>query len=263
MLLFRMFFRFQLLLQVIFFSFTGLSLTEEMPELAKLGRQLFYDPSFGGSVDPKKATGFSCTTCHADFKESEYSDGLIRSGNSIVGVTRRQKSQWKEIQPNQLLRSAGGAGVCYQRFLQGIPAKKVNPIAIPEQKAEALMAYFDYVTRKAQVGETEQVSYNPLSRTEAQAAADKILKLDGDADKGWKLYGKSCAGCHSGPKKRGIGTQLVRSRPPSNLEARLHKIASYTRQGGYLMPALGTGKLSDQDLANIIEFLRDITEAKK
>ena len=29
------------------------------------------------------------------------------------------------------------------------------------------------------------------------------------------------------------------------------------------MPALGTGKLSDQDLANIIEFLRDITESKK
>ena len=159
-----------------------------MPELARLGRQLFYDPSFGGSVDPKKATGFSCITCHADFNEDEYSDGLIRSGSSIVGVTQRQKSQWKEIQPNQLLRSAGGAGVCYQRFLQGIPAKKVNPIAIPEQKAEALMAYFDYVTSKAQVGEAEQAYYNPLSRTEAQAAADKILKLDGDADKGWKLY---------------------------------------------------------------------------
>lgn len=88
MFLFRTFFRFQLLLNVIFFSFAGLSLTEEMPELARLGRQLFYDPSFGGSVDPKKATGFSCITCHADFKEDEYSDGLIRSGSSIVGVTQ-------------------------------------------------------------------------------------------------------------------------------------------------------------------------------
>ena len=259
----RIFFQYRPFLLVAFILFTGLSFAADMPELAKVGRQLFYDPSFGGSVDPKKATGFSCTVCHADFNEDKNSDGLIRSGHSIIGVADRQKSQWKEVTANQLQRSAGGAGVCYQRFLQGIPAKKVDPVAIPEQQAKALMAYFSYVTDQAELDLAQQVAYNPLSRSESQTAADEILKLDGDADRGWKLYGRSCATCHSGPKKRGVGTQLVRSRPPANLKARLHKIASYTRQGGYLMPALGPRKLSNQDIADIVEFIRQITKAKK
>ena len=66
----------------------------EISEQAKLGRHLFYDPSFGGSVDPRKATGFSCASCHADFDEGKKRDGLIRSGRSIIGVPNRKESQW-------------------------------------------------------------------------------------------------------------------------------------------------------------------------
>ena len=237
----------------------------EISEQAKLGRHLFYDPSFGGSVDPRKATGFSCASCHADFDESKNRDGLIRSGHSIIGVPNRKESQWEKVTPGLFQRTAGGAGVCYQQFLQAIPAKKVDPVAIPEDQAKALMAYFDYITQKVSPPQPEfagpEFTYGPLSREEARTEGDNILKLDGDKNRGWKLYGRSCANCHAGPKKRGIGSQLVRSRTP-NIQARLHKIASYVRQGGYLMPAIGKDKLSDQDMADIVAFLEQIIQAK-
>ncbi len=232
----------------------------EISEQAKSGRHLFYDPSFGGSVDPRKATGFSCASCHADF-ESKNSDGLIRSGHSIIGVPNRKESQWEKVTPGLFQRTAGGAGVCYQQFLQAIPAKKVDPVAIPEDQAKALMAYFNYITQKVSLPQPE-FTYAPLSREEARTEGDNILKLEGDKNRGWKLYGRSCANCHAGPKKRGIGSQLVRSRPPANIQARLHKIASYVRQGGYLMPAMGKDKLSDPDVADIIAFLEQIILAK-
>ncbi len=238
----------------------------EISEQAKLGRYLFYDPSFGGSVNPRKATGFSCTSCHADFDESKNSDGLIRSGHSIIGVPNRKESQWEKVTPGLFQRTAGGAGVCYQQFLQAIPAKKVDPVAIPEDQAKALMAYFDYITQKVSPSQPEfagpEFTYAPLSREEARTEGDNILKLEGDKNRGWKLYGRSCANCHGGPKKRGIGGQLVRSRPPADIQARLHKIASYVRQGGYLMPAMGKDKLSDQDVADIVAFLEQIIQAK-
>ena len=42
----------------------------EMSEKAKMGRELFSDPSFGGTLDPAKASGLSCSDCHADFDEA-------------------------------------------------------------------------------------------------------------------------------------------------------------------------------------------------
>ena len=42
----------------------------EISEKAQLGRELFYDPSFGGTLDPKKISGLACANCHADFDEA-------------------------------------------------------------------------------------------------------------------------------------------------------------------------------------------------
>ena len=241
----------------------------QMSADAKVGRFLFYDPSFGGSVDPLKATGLACSSCHADFDEKEKSDGLIRCGHTIVGVVNRQKSQWKQITPETYQRTAGGAGVCYQQYLQAIPPSAVDPLAIPESQAKALMAYFDYVTKQesSSAGYAgPKFTYAPLAPEEAKLAAQKIMKLNGDRDRGWKLYGRSCATCHSGPKRgRGLGTRLVRARPYANLkslQARLLRIAIFVRHGGPMMPAMGEDILSDQDDADISAFLAKIAEPR-
>ena len=114
---------------------------------AQLGRELFHDPTFKGTIKPGKtgkgyATGLACANCHADFDDTANPDGVIRAGHSMVGVPHRGQAKGGMISADIFERAAGGGGFCYQHFLQRIPGAEVDPTAIPEEHAEALMAYF-------------------------------------------------------------------------------------------------------------------------
>ena len=224
----------------------------EISEQAQLGRELFYDPSFGGTLEPKKISGLACGDCHADFDEDANPDGKIRAGHSIIGVPHRGEAKGGMIKADIFRRAAGGGGFCYQHFLQRVPSDKVDPTAIPEEQAEALMAYFEHVS-----GENKgpQFELEMLDKEAASAAADKIVAMEGDAKKGWKLYGRACNDCHPTARKAGIGSQLIRRKPPSNLQKALHKYAAKVRGGGFIMPFYTEDRLSDQDIADIIAFL--------
>ena len=232
----------------------------EMSAEAKMGRELFSDPSFGGTLDPAKASGLSCSDCHADFDEATNPDGRIRAGHSIVGVPHRGTAKSGMITADIFARAAGGGGFCYQHFLQKIPANKVDPTAIPEEQAAALMAYFEHVSGD---NKGPQFQITMLDKDAASAAADTIIAIKGDAQKGWKLYGQACNVCHPTAKKSGIGSQLVKRRAPRDLEKRKHQIAAYVRKGGFIMPSFTEDRLSDQDIADIVAFIAKLIEEKK
>ena len=244
---------------ILFLIFLGTAAKSEITPQAQLGRELFHDPSFGGTIDSNKASGMSCATCHADFDEEQEPDGQIRTGHSIIGVRNRGKSQWAKVTPAIFERAAGGAGFCYQRFLQRIPESKIDPSAIPEAQAKALMAYFDYISIDKK---SPKVKLQGISKDASKITANQILKINGNVKNGWKIYARACASCHAKPKKGGIGPQMVKSRPPANLQKRLHKIASYVRAGGYTMPAMGVEKLSDQAIADILAFISNLNKRK-
>jgi mono/diheme cytochrome c family protein len=231
-----------------------------MSEKAQMGRELFYDPSFGGTLDPTKVSGLSCADCHADFDEAANPDGRIRSGHSIVGVPHRGEAKGGMIKGDDFRRAAGGGGFCYEHFLQRVPGNKVNPTAIPEEQAEAVMAYFEHVSGD-NTGPQFQITM--LDKEAASAAADKIMEMKGDSQKGWKLYSRACNVCHPTAQKAGIGSRLVRKRPPKDLEKQKHKIAFYVRKGGFIMPFFAEDRLSDQDVADIVAFIADLTSKKK
>ena len=224
----------------------------EISEQAQLGRELFYDPSFGGTLNPKKISGLACADCHADFDEEANPDGKIRAGHSIIGVPQRGEAKGWRIKADIFRRAAGGGGYCYQRFLQRVPDNKVDSTAIPEEQAEALMAYFEHVS-----GENKgpHFEFQKLDKEGAKEAADKIVAMKGDAKKGWKLYSRACNDCHPTARKAGIGSQLIRRKPPSNVPKQLHKYAAKIRGGGFIMPFYSEDRLSDQDIADIIAFL--------
>ena len=232
----------------------------EMSAEAKIGRELFSDPSFGGTLDPAKASGLSCSDCHADFDEATNPDGRIRAGHSIVGVPHRGTAKGGMITADIFARAAGGGGFCYQHFLQKIPSNKVDPTAIPEEQAAALMAYFEHVSGD---NKGPQFQITTLDKDAASAAADTIIAIKGDAQKGWKLYGQACNVCHPTAKKSGIGSQLVKRRAPRDLEKRKHQIAAYVRKGGFIMPSFTEDRLSDQDIADIVAFIAKLIEEKK
>ena len=232
----------------------------EMSEKARLGRELFYDPSFGGTLQPKKISGLACAHCHADFDEDANPDGKIRAGHSIIGVPHRGEAKGWMIKGDMFRRAAGGGGYCYQRFLQRIPGNKVDPIAIPEEQAEALMAYFEHVSGDNKGPEFE---IRMLDKEAAATAAEKILAMKGDPMNGWQLFSRACNDCHPTARKAGIGTQLVRSRPPSNMKKWRNNIAAKVRGGGYIMPFYGKDRLSDQDISDIVAFLEKLATEKK
>ena len=232
----------------------------EMSEKAKMGRELFSDPSFGGTLDPAKVSGLSCSDCHADFDEATNPDGRIRAGHSIVGVPHRGTAKGGMITADIFARAAGGGGFCYQHFLQKIPSNKVDPTAIPEEQAEALMAYFGHVSGD---NKGPQFQITMLDKDAASAAADKIIAMKGDVQRGWKLYAQACNVCHPTATKPGIGSQLVKRRPPRDLEKRKHQIAAYVRKGGFTMPFFSEDRLSDQEIADIVAFIAKLVEDKK
>ena len=232
----------------------------QMPDKAKLGRELFYDPSFGGTLAPDKISGLACATCHADFDETANPDGKIRAGHSIVGVPHRGEAKGGMIKGDMFRRTAGGSGFCYQHFLQRIPGNKVDAAAIPVEQAEALMAYFEHVSGDNK-GPHFQIEM--LDKEAANATADKILAMKGDSQRGWKLFSRTCNDCHPTAKKPGIGSQLIRSRPPADMEKWQHKIAAKVRGGGFIMPFYAEDLLSNQDIADIVAFLGKLMSEKK
>ena len=240
-----------LIASCLIFLFTLLT-HAEISKQVQLGRELFYDPSFGGTLDPKRISGLACADCHADFDEDANPDGKIRAGHSIIGVPHRGEAKGGMIKADTFRRAAGGGGFCYQHFLQRVPDDKVNPIAIPEEQAEALMAYFEHVS-----GENKgpQFELQKPDKEAANAAAETIVAMKGDAKKGWKLYSRACNDCHPTARKAGIGSQLIRRKAPSNVPKTLHKYAAKIRGGGFIMPFYSEDRLSNQDIADIISFL--------
>jgi len=233
----------------------------QMSDKAQLGRELFHDPTFKGTIKPGKlkgtATGLACANCHADFDDTENPDGFIRAGHSVVGVPHRGQAKGGMIAAADFERAAGGGGFCYQHFLQKIPHAEVDPTAIPAEYAEALMAYFEAISGDNKGPEFEIAMLDDAAK---KAAGEKIAAMSGDTEKGWQLYGRACVVCHPTPYKPGIGPQLVRSRPPRNIDAVMVRWATKVRGGGTLMPFYAPDILSDQDIADILAFLRQELE---
>ncbi len=233
----------------------------QMSDKAQLGRELFHDATFKGTIKPGKtkghATGLTCANCHADFDDTANPDGVIRAGHSVVGVPHRGQAKGGMIPAENFARAAGGGGFCYQHFLQRIPGTEVNPTAIPEEHAEALMAYFEAISGD---NKGPQFEIAMLDDDAKKAAGEKLAAMSGDAENGWQLFGRACVVCHPTPYKAGIGPQLIRTRPPRNIDATLVRWATKIRGGGVLMPFYAPDILSDQNVADILAFLRQELE---
>ena len=83
-------------------------------------------------------------------------------------------------------------------FLQKVAPADVKPTAIPEEHAEALMAYFEAITGDK---EGPQFEIQMLDDDAKAAVGEKIAAMKGDTKNGWQLFGRACAVCHPTPKK--------------------------------------------------------------
>lgn len=84
---------------------------------------------------------------------------------------------------------------------------------------------------------------------------------DGDASRGQEMYVRNCAACHGAAADGGIsgGSVVV----PPLLEVDGVAIAEAARVGPFEMPAFDPAVLSDEDLADIVDYLDEVKSAPR
>lgn len=83
----------------------------------------------------------------------------------------------------------------------------------------------------------------------------------GDASRGQELYARNCAACHGAGGDGGIAGAQVQV--PSLFGADDVAIVAASRTGPFEMPAFDASVLSDEDLADIVGYLRAVSEAPR
>jgi mono/diheme cytochrome c family protein len=213
---------------------TDLSSIEER---AERGQRMFRDRTFGEE-------NVACADCHADFDEALAGDDAIRPGSSILGAHRRARTWNGEFFGDALHSSAAGAAKCAHLY-QGRGSSPAD--AISPSEAEALMAFFEYVStgEEAMVLPWDALTWpgdTSMSREQLKAEVEKLEEIRGNAQRGETLFKRACAGCHVNgyaPAMRMLKRNVTRN----------------VRAGYGGMPFFSRDKLSDQDVADIRMFL--------
>jgi len=208
------------------------------------GAAIFTDPDISGT----DLNTYSCATCH----ESGPADtAVVRPGGSLVGVTKRP-AYWAG-QELDLLRAVNA---CLYYFML-----KDIPFTADDEEARALYAYLDSISQGA-----EGTSVAPFS------VVVNIADLPvGDATRGGVTYGRACKSCH-GAAHTAAGRTVERAPVLPEQTLQEHPLGQYTakeqrlvfvektRHGAFItyagtMPPFSTEKLSDAEMADILQFL--------
>jgi len=209
-------------------------------KLAERGQDIFRDRGFG-------EIEIACIDCHADFDEALAEEDRIRPGHSILGAHKRAETWNGEFSGAGLQRTAAGAAKC--AWLYQEKGSSVED-ALTEDEAAALMAYYAYVSPG---NEPPLLSWDAVTwpgdpdfdaeifEKEMEAIAD----LRGSAPRGETMFARACAPCHD----NGLGpaTRIIRRKAG--------QVPAVVRAGEDTMPFFSRDRLSDQDIADIQEFL--------
>jgi thiosulfate dehydrogenase len=208
------------------------------------GKALFEDPE----IAQTDLNTYSCATCHADDASATTP---VRTGGPLRGVTERP-SYWGGHELD-LLRAVNDC-------LSSVMLKDEIWTA-DDEEARAMYAYLESL---------------PATSADKAAAPFTVVTTvkdlpAGDAKRGQASYYRACGTCH-GPAHTGKDRLVERAAvlPEQTLEE--HPIGKYTkddqrlvfvekaRHGGFLgytgqMPPFSLEKLSDADLADILQYL--------
>ena len=208
------------------------------------GRILFNDPGVGKN-------GVACSDCHATVDDEDRTgDGLIRSGQSLWGVTRRPF--WRGDVRRQLhARVADAVDVCVQLFQGGKPLNRLQ--------RRNMTAYLSSISPRAKRPRRKtSPSVAPRIRTalEADGNYDRPKYRNGNPDRGRGLFYRACHRCHP-HGQAGVA--------PAVAGATVGMVAGAIREGNGLLrgarrpgawsPFFGLGRLTNAQVADIAAFV--------
>lgn len=211
-------------------------------ELSAKGKEIFYAVS--------TETGLKCADCHGDGSNSDVT--MTKYFSPVNGVPKRTSTYHGMITGEEVKKTAGGSTICWERYLG------YTDELTPDQ-INALNAYFEEIATPDDPTEVkyETVALPKPDKEKFKLQREKIIALKGDASNGEMLFKNACTTCHSGDSKVKDVANL------QEYEGDVKGVAYKVRLGDEIMPFYREDKITDQDIADLSEFIMTKVVQKK
>jgi mono/diheme cytochrome c family protein len=214
------------------------------------GRRLFHSPIIS-------TNGLSCSHCHADFNEETRSDGLIRAAHSLYNSMYRETWWGKDPEADDAYATIDEAAVvCVLHYMR-------NKDQLTAQQQLDLRAYLKSIARRA--------LHTPLA---IAPAADKTGEYKnfggGNRLSGKEVFYAACHSCHPNGNAGIALTALPRDKDPAyyariiregdGLGSVLSGVDpnAYSFKAGKFMPFFGADRLSNEQIRDIIAYIKSL-----
>lgn len=217
------------------------------------GRILFHSPSIS-------TNGLSCAHCHADFDERRNDDGRIRAAHSLANSANRLTWWGQELEDPDRYQDIAHAGiVCVVTFM-------LNPKKLTAQELVDLQAYLKSINRRPELAAlTIAPGADPTGDYAGFEGGDKIV--------GRGLFFAACHACHPNGNDGIAPVGIPRDKAPSFYARKIRegngmgaKYAginpdAYDPAAGEYMPFFGLDKLANQEIRDIIAYIKSLPVA--
>ncbi len=200
---------------------------------AAKGKEIFYQSS--------NLTGLKCADCHSDGTNNENSNTKYFS--DVIGASKRTSVYSGMIAGDDVKNKGAGASVCWETYL-----KMGRPIT--QEEITALNAYFESL--KGDVKDSKYTSLALPTQNKARMKEDlvKIESMTANTQNGEKKFKETCGFCHGGKTVKHVPSLF-----DEDFEGNLKSIVYHIRFGAKFMPFYSYEKISDQDAADIADYI--------
>lgn len=202
-------------------------------DLTSKGKALFYESS--------TLTGLKCADCHSDGTNTDQTNTKYFS--DVIQASKRQSVFAGTIAGEDVKKKGAGATFCWETF-----SKMGRPIT--EEEINSFNAYFESLK-----GEVKDIKFTTIAlpkpdKVKLKEDQNKIAGLTPNIQNGEKIFKETCGFCHGGKTVKRVPSLF-----DEDFEGNLKSIVYHVRFGAKFMPFYSYEKLSDQDVADVTEYI--------
>ena len=217
----------------------------------------------GRALFERKVGGLSCADCHSTTAEDQPRADRRRVAHTLADATRRPSWWFGGLDAGKGAKVDDAVLACVARFQQRswntvLPTlpdggKDLSRVEVPAEDLAGIVSFLDTLARP---GPHPPL---PAKRDSSRAAFSRVGALEGDAERGRKVWAAACALCHGNGGRNELGPSLRGDLAPDRL-----RVLDYVRSGptksdrataDAWMPPFTPDSLPDQDLADVAEVI--------
>lgn len=196
------------------------------------GKEIFYTTS--------NLTGLKCADCHSDGTNA--SNANAKYFADVIKANRRSSVFAGTISGDDIKKTGAGSSICWETFV-----KMGRPITTEE--TEALNAYFESLQGEVKDNKFTTIALPKPDKSKLKEDQNKIAGLTPDIKNGERIFKETCNFCHGGKTVKHVPSLF------EDFEGNLKGIVYHIRFGAKFMPFYPYEKISDQEIADIVEYI--------